>query len=342
MRITVQVIVDTQDHTEPVVCEVFALKRDALAVDLVGLHLAEAHDLVTALQEVLVGAQISQALAQRRCCVHCGRAYRHKDTKKITLRTLFGTIDIDSPRWLRCPCHSAETASFSPLATTLAQHTTPELVYLQARFAAVMSYAQAGALLGEVLPLGRTLHPSVIRAQLHQVATRLEAELGAEDTAGIGGCPRDWDALPRPDMPLTVGLDGGYVHSSTQTSRKDGWFEVVAGKSMPTDVAAKCFAFVQKIETKPRRRLFEVLAAQGMAANQSVTFLTDGGEDIRELPRYLYPHIGNHRNQILLNARVARREASAGSQPLIGVGTSHHFLKIAVLPCVELNIASWS
>jgi hypothetical protein len=70
-------------------------------------------------------------------------------------------------------------------------------------------------------------------------------------------------------MPLTVGLDGGYVHSSTQTSRKDGWFEVIAGKSMPTDGEAKCFAFVQKIETKPRQRLFEVLAAQGMAAKTS-------------------------------------------------------------------------
>ncbi len=170
------------------------------------------------------------------------------------------------------------TPSFSPLATTLAEHTTPQLVYLQARFAAVMSYAQAGALLGEVLPLGRTVHPSGVRVHLHQVATRLEAELGAEDTAGVGGCPRDWDALPRPDMPLTVGLDGGYGHSSTQISRKDGWFEVVAGKSMSTDGESKCFAFVQKIETKPRRRLFEVLSAQGMAANQSVTFLTDGAK----------------------------------------------------------------
>jgi hypothetical protein len=143
VRITVQVSVDTQDHTEPVVCEVFTLERDALAVDLVGLHLAEAHELVTALQEVLVGARISQALAQRRCCARCGRAYRHKDTKKITLRTLFGTLDIDSPRWISCPCQSGAMASFSPLATALAEHATPELVYLQARFAAVMSYAQA-------------------------------------------------------------------------------------------------------------------------------------------------------------------------------------------------------
>ena len=64
-------------------------------------------------------------------------------------------------------------------------------------------------------------------------------------------------------------------------------------------------------DTKPKRRLFEALKAQGMAANQQVTFLTDGGEDIRDLPCYLNPDIGNHRNQILLNARVARRGASA-------------------------------
>lgn len=59
---------------------------------------------------------------------------------------------------------------------------------------------------------------------------------------------------------------------------------------MPTDGPPKCFAFVQKIDTKPKRRLFEVLRGQGMQANQQVTFLTDGGEDIRDLPLYLNPH----------------------------------------------------
>ena len=32
-----------------------------------------------------------------------------------------------------------------------------------------------------------------------------------------------------------------------------------------------------------------MLASQGMQANQQVTFLTDGGEDIRDLPRHLNP-----------------------------------------------------
>jgi hypothetical protein len=98
-----------------------------------------------------------------------------------------------------------------------------------------------------------------------------------------------------------------------QRSRRDGWFEVIAGKAMPATGKSSCFGYVQTYDKKPKRRLFDVLAAHGMQANQQVTFLTDGGEDIRELPRYLNPDIGNHRNQILLNARVVCRGASAAT-----------------------------
>ncbi|HEX2808348.1 MAG TPA: ISKra4 family transposase, partial [Kineosporiaceae bacterium] len=80
-----------------------------------------------------------------------------------------------------------------------------------------------------------------------------------------------------------------HTYRAGQRSRRDGWFEVIAGKSVPTDGPAKCFGFVQTYDTKPKRRLFEVLAAQGMQANQQVTFLTDGADDVRDLPLYLNP-----------------------------------------------------
>ena len=35
--------------------------------------------------------------------------------------------------------------------------------------------------------------------------------------------------------------------------------------------------------------LFEVLNSQGLQANQQVTFLSDGANDVRELPLYLIP-----------------------------------------------------
>jgi hypothetical protein len=163
------------------------------------------------------------------------------------------------------------------------------LLYLESKFAGLVSYEQSARPLAETLPLGRPLHASAVRLHTLAAAERLESELGPEQPMFAEGCQRDWDALPRPDLPLTVGLDGGYVHSSQQRSRRDGWFEVIAGKSIPTEGSAKCFAFVQTYDTKPKRRLFEVLRSQAMQMNQQVTFFTDGGDDVRDLPLYLSP-----------------------------------------------------
>jgi hypothetical protein len=58
---------------------------------------------------------------------------------------------------------------------------------------------------------------------------------------------------------------------------------------LPEEGAAKCFAYVQTYDTRPKRRLFELMKSQGLQANQQVTFLSDGADDVRELPLYLSP-----------------------------------------------------
>ena len=45
------------------------------------------------------------------------------------------------------------------------------------------------------------------------------------------------------------------------------------------------------VDTKPKRRLFEVLKSQGLQMNQRVEFLTDGGDTVRELPLVPEPGI---------------------------------------------------
>jgi hypothetical protein len=47
------------------------------------------------------------------------------------------------------------------------------------------------------------------------------------------------------------------------------------------DESSKCFGFVNRYDTKPKRRLFEMLKSQGMQMNQAVTFLSDGGDTVR-------------------------------------------------------------
>jgi hypothetical protein len=294
MKLSVQVVIesdddDDDDRQSPAIHVVAQIDRDALSVDTLGLQLEEAKHLLQQVHAVLIDEQVRTSLAEQVACPDCGRPRAHKDTKTIVTRTLFGTLHLRSPRWHQCPCQPHMTRTFSPLATALPERTTPELLYLESKFAGLVSYGLSARLLAETLPIGRPLYASAVRLHTQATGERLESELGPEQSMFADGCQLDWDELPRPDLPLTVGLDGGYVHSSQQRSRRDGWFEVIAGKSMPTDGPAKCFGFVQTYDTKPKRRLFEVLKSQGMQMNQQVTFLTDGGEDVRDLPLYLNP-----------------------------------------------------
>ena len=290
MKLTVQLVLHADDDTETIVREVFTLQReDPLAPETLGLQLAEAKDLLVAVQDTLVVEQVATAVSAQVGCPDCGAPRRHKDSRPIVMKTLFGRLRLDSPRWWHCGCQPRTNHTFSPLDSILPERTTPELSYLQARFAGLVSYGLSADLLGELLPLGRALHANTVRRGVQATAQRLEDELGDERFSFIDTCQLDREELPRPDLPLTVGLDGGYVHSAAQRSRRDGWFEVIAGKAVPAQGRASCFGYVQTYDTKPKRRLVEVLKAQGMAANQQVTFLTDGGEDIRDVPCYLNP-----------------------------------------------------
>ena len=151
-----------------------------------------------------------------------------------------------------------------------------------------MSYGLTVDLLAEVLPLDGQVNTTSVRRQLQHVAERAEEALGPEQPVFIDGCLRDWGQLPIPDAPITVGIDGGYVRGREGKSRSEGHFEVIAGKSMAED-GSKCFGFVHRYDTKPKRRLFEVPQSQGMQMNQQVTFLSDGGDTVRNLQLYLNP-----------------------------------------------------
>jgi hypothetical protein len=61
MKLSVQIVVHPDDgQAEPVVREVFALDRDALAPDTLGLRLAEAQDLLAAVQDSVVDQQVQR------------------------------------------------------------------------------------------------------------------------------------------------------------------------------------------------------------------------------------------------------------------------------------------
>jgi hypothetical protein len=289
MKIRVQVIVESDDGVGEMVQEIAQLERGQLRPEELGLTLAEAKGLLEGLQRTVVEQQIAEYSKQQSSCSLCSKPRSHKGSHAIVYRTLFGKLELGSPRLFHCRCQPQPTRSFSPLAELLAERTSPELLYLEAKFASLVSYGLSMKLFEDVLPIGAEINASTIRNHTLGVAEKLERELGDEQAFFIEGCERDWEELPRPEMPLTVGIDGGYVDSCEQKGKKDGRFEVIIGKSMTTEGESKCFGLVNSYDTKPKRRVFEALKSQGMQMNQQITFLSDGGDTVRELQLYLNP-----------------------------------------------------
>jgi hypothetical protein len=288
MRIKVQVVIE--DAAGPAVThEVACLERGELIPETLGLTLVEAKTVLAGVQATLTAAQAATYLDQAASCADCGATLARKGQHTVVMRSLFGKLRLPSPRFYRCACQAAEERSFSPLAQLLPQRTLPELLYLEGKWAALMSYGLSTKLLGEVLPMEEQANPATVYRHVQQMAERLEQELGDEQGAFITGCPREWEALPEPPPPLVVGIDGGYVHAREKDCRQAGSFEVIVGKSMSGEDSSRCLGFVNGYDTKPKRRLFEVLNAQGMQMNQLVTFLSDGGDTVRELQLYLNP-----------------------------------------------------
>lgn len=274
--------------------EVLSIERSELGMETLGMNLHEGKALLAGVQDFVIAQQVQEDLERRRACPHCGERYTSKDSGSTPVSTVFGRVEVPNPRWNRCPCQTEGPKTFRPMRTWLNGQTSPEMLYLETKWASRIPFARVADLLKEVLPVGDAVNQETVRTHLYATAERIEQELGDERQLNLfEGSEEDWEEQPLPDGPITVGIDGGYVRAT----HKQGWFEVIAGKSVVAfrrndegEVpSAKCFGFVQTYDEKPRRRLWELMKSQGMQENQQVVFMSDGGESVRRVQEYLHP-----------------------------------------------------
>jgi len=325
MKFLVQVICVTE-AAERHQQEVFEIERENLAMETLGLSLVESKSLLQGVQEFVVAEQVADDLERRRPCPDCCKRHTSKGQGGIEVKTVFGTVEVPNPRWHRCSCQSIGPSTFRPTTRWLSGQTSPELLYLETKWASLIPYAKVVELLKDVLPVADTLNQETVRNHLHATADRIEQGLGQEPVSLFDGSDQDWEEQPLPDGPITVGIDGGFVRAA----HKEGWFEVIAGKSVVAfrredndeTPSAKCFGFVQTYDEKPRRRLWELLKSQGMQENQQVVFLSDGGDTVRRLQEYLHPSSEHLIDWFHITMRLTvlqqQRKALQAEQPQIG------------------------
>ena len=332
MRVSILLQITDDDGVPGSVEEVAAFEKATERAEDVGLSLAEGKALAAAVQRRVVQAQAGGWTGRHRCCRSCGSRRRSNGSYPVLFRTLYGDVQLASPRLHRCVCLGKDgPATVSPLRDLLPGHVAPERLYLEARWASLVPYAAAADLLADVLPAASGANATTLRQHVLRVAERAEGELGKEQSSFIDGCPAEWAGLPIPEGRIVVGLDGGYVRD--WDDRKAN-FELIVGRSMPDDRDPRYVGLVHGYDQKPKRRLFELLKGQGLQANQDVTFLTDGGEEVRALTELVSPEAEHVLDWFHIAMRLTVLEQYAR-------GVAHHDEKEGARLLSDLERTKW-
>jgi hypothetical protein len=180
MKVKMQLVMCDDEGHEETITDVVVLEKACQQIEQVGLTLAEAKTLLTALQQRIVERQVAAFLSVHRHCQACGQVLRMKGHHSRTFRTLFGTITCTSPRLHYGPCTPHTATTFSPLTVLLSEPTAPELLFMETQWASLVSYGLTVQALQDVLPVEDTLSVSTVRTNALAVAQRCEAELEEE------------------------------------------------------------------------------------------------------------------------------------------------------------------
>ena len=180
---------------------------DGTLADL-GLALAGAKAVLAKLQASMVRSQVVEYAACHRICPQCWVPQPLKDRRSRRLRTLFGTVEVEAPRFRVCRCRPSAPMVFSPAGALLTARRTPELERVRADLGARTSFREAARILETLLPASPANHEGV-RTRTHAVALRLEAADRQAAAAVVVGDT----AAAGASRPIVM-LDGAHVRAA--------------------------------------------------------------------------------------------------------------------------------
>jgi len=267
--------------------ELATFSRPAMTSTLaeVGLMLAESKTLLARLQASVLCGQVAEYAAHHRVCPECGVLQPLKDRRTRRLQTLFGTVEIEAPRFKVCRCRLVAPlaeATVSPVCALLSARCTPELERVQAELGARTSFWDAARILDSLLPVSPANQESV-RTRTHAVALRLETadRQAAAEVMAVRHEP-DKAAAADERRPVVM-LDGAYIRAVPGHQVRN--FEAICGKVEREGQPTRRFALVRSVAEQPHALLRAALQDQGWREGEAVTAVSDGDPALPALVR---------------------------------------------------------
>ena len=272
-------LVDDLGQAPPV--QLAVIERD-LTTSTLGLNLAEGKALLASTQRYLVSAQCAGIADAHARCEKCEARLTAKGSHPRHVRTLFGRVTVQSPCVRFCACIGKPAgASFSRLVAVVPTSVTPELEYLQVKWAAHLSYAAATTLLSQVLPIAETISISGVRHRLRAVGDVLEQNTKA--VAAARQCSKDrGKAVDAGPSLSALAVDSGWLKHCDPPRRQGRHVNLVACRACFEDGRTKAYSDVHDQVPSAASRLDQFLAVSGVNAAARVTILTDGAGEFEK------------------------------------------------------------
>ena len=252
----------------------------------IGLVLSETKMPLAKLQAGMPCDQVAAYAAHHRACAACGVLQPLKDQRTRRLQTLFGTVEVEAPRFKACrwcrPAPMAGTVLFSPVSRLLTARCTPELEQVQAELGARTSFRDGARILESLLPVSPANHEG-LRTRTHAVALQLEAA-DRQAAAEVTAVPhKPYKAAAAGASRPVIMLDGAYIRAVPGHQVRN--FEAVCGKAEREGHATQRFALVRSVAKQPHALLRAALLGQGWREGEAVTATSDGDPALPALVR---------------------------------------------------------
>lgn len=118
-----------------------------------GCSIEDGKAIMAEIQRVIVQREIDLYLEFSRTCLDCRSHRQIKDHRVRKIETVFGSVEVDSPRYRICQKCSPNTYfSFAPVSEIVPDRAMPELMRLTAKLGALLPYRQAADVLATFVP----------------------------------------------------------------------------------------------------------------------------------------------------------------------------------------------
>ena len=241
-----------------------------LTTDPVGLSLAEGKTILADVQDYFVQAQCLGIADAHAYCQKCETRLISKGYHERRIRTVFGRVTVRSPRFRHCRCLGKKPgASFSPLIELVPAGVTPELEYLQVKWAAHLSYAAATSMLAEVLPIADAISVGSVKRRVRVVGAALDASPAAQHAVEL-------EPASKSSSLSALAVDSAWLRHCEPPRHQGRHVNLMAERACFEDGSKRVYAYAHNQVSSAASRLDEFLAASGVSPDARVTILTDG------------------------------------------------------------------